>query len=58
MRKRYEDDIIVIVVAFSSAIIVIFLDLFDDACTKSSVRQIFISIFKHILILFLTMLDH
>ena len=57
MRKRYGDDVIVIVVAFSSAIIVIFVDFFDNACAKSSACQIVISAFKHVLILFLIIID-
>ena len=58
MRKRYDNDIIVIVVAFSNTIIVIFIDLFDNACAKLSARQIIVSTFKHILILLLTIIDH
>ena len=58
MRKRYDDDVIVIVVAFLSAIIIIFVDLFDNVCAKSSAYQIVILIFKHILILLLTIIDH
>ena len=58
MRKRYDDNVIMIVVAFSNAIIVIFVDFFDDACTESSVRQIITSTFEHILILFLTIIDY
>ena len=57
MRKRYGDDVIVIVAAFSNAIIVIFVDLIDNASAKSSVRQI-VSIFKHVLTFFLTIIDH
>ena len=58
MRKRYGGNMIMIVVAFLSAIIIIFVDLFNDACAKSSARQIITSIFKHILILFLPIIDH
>ena len=58
MRKRYDDDVIIIVVAFLSAIIVIFVDLFDDACVKLSARQIVISTFEHILTFLLTIIDH
>ena len=58
MRKRYGDDVIVVVAAFSSAIIIIFVDLFDDVCAKSSARQIIASTFKHVLILFLIIIDH
>ena len=58
MRKRYGDDVIVIVAAFSNAIIAIFVDLSDDACAKSSARQIVASIFEHVLALFLIIIDH
>ena len=58
MQKRYGGDVIVIVVAFSSAIIVIFVDLFDDAYAKSSARQIVASTFEHVLTLFLIIIDH
>ena len=58
MRKRYEDDVIVIVAAFLSVMIIIFVDIFDDVCAKSSARQIIILIFEHILTLFLTIIDY
>ena len=58
MQKQYNDDIAVIVIAFSSAIIIIFVDLFDDVCAKSSVCQIIISILEYVLILLLTIIDH
>ena len=52
MRKRYDDNVIVIVVAFSNTITVIFVDLFDDARVKLSARQIITSTFKHVLTFF------
>ena len=58
MRKRYDDDVIVIIAAFSNAIIIIFVDLFDDACAKSSARQIITSTFEHVLTLLLIIIDH
>ena len=58
MRKRYDDNVIVIVAAFSSAIIVILVDLFDDVYAKSSARQIVTSTFKHVLTFFLIIIDH
>ena len=58
MRKRYGGDVIVIVVAFSSVIIIIFVDLFDDVCAKSFARQIVVSTFEYVLTLFLIIIDH
>ena len=58
MRKQYDDDLIVIVTAFSNIIIILFVDLFDDACAKSSARQITTLTFEHILIFFLTIIDY
>ena len=58
MRKRYHDDVIVIIAVFSSAIFIIFVDLFDDACVKSFARQIIILIFEHVLTFFLTIINH
>ena len=58
MRKRYGNDVIVIVAAFSNAIIVIFVDLSDDVCAKSSTRQIIASAFKHVLALLLIIINH
>ena len=58
MQKRYDYNVIMIVIAISSAIIVIFIDLFDNVYATLSARQIVILIFKHILILFLTIIDH
>ena len=52
MWKRYDDDVIVIVAAFLSAIIVIFINLFDNACAISFVYQIIVSICKYVLIFF------
>ena len=58
MRKRYDNNVIMIVVAFSNAIIIIFVNLFNNACMKSSVHQIIISIFEYVLTLFLTIVNH
>ena len=58
MRKQYDDDVIMIVVAFLSAINIIFVNLFYNACAKSSARQIIVSTFEHVLILLLTIIDH
>ena len=58
MRKQYDNDVIMVVTAFLNAIIIIFVDFFDDICAKSSVRQIITSIFEHVLILFLTIIDY
>ena len=58
MQKRYNDDVIVIIFAFSNAIIIIFVDLFDNVYAKSSVRQIVISVFEYVLTFPLTIIDH
>ena len=58
MRKRYDDDVIMIIIAILNAIIVIFVDFFNDVCAKSSARQIIISIFEYVLIFLLTIIDH
>ena len=58
MRKRYDDDVIVIVAVFSNAIIVIFVDFFDNVCTKSFARQIVVSTFDYVLTFLLTIIDH
>ena len=58
MRKPYDNDVIVIVVAFSNAIIIIFVDFFDNVYAKSFVRQIIASIFEHVLTFLLTIIDH
>ena len=58
MRKQYYNDVIIIVAAFLNAIIVILINFFDDVCAKSFAHQIIASIFKHILIFLLTIIDH
>ena len=58
MRKRYDNDMIVIFIVFSNTIIVIFVDLFDNVCVKSSASQITILTFKHILTFLLTIIDY
>ena len=58
MRKRFENDVIIIVTVFSNAIIIIFVNFFDDVCAKSSTRQIIISTFEHILTFLLTIINH
>ena len=58
MQKRYDDDAIMIVVAFLNTIIIIFVNVFDDVCAESSAYQIIILAFKHVLTLFLIIIDH
>ena len=58
MRKQYDNDVIIIVTAFSNEMNIIFIDLFDDTCVKLSVCQIIALIFKHILTFLLIIIDH